>query len=112
MPNGVTIDRSSAAFLARPTGDTEAEDDYGYTLAKAQKKYKRMAAKNGGQIHLVTLNKGSNGLGISLAGHKDRAQMAIYICGLNPQGNAARFGDLQVRTYEINFLIGLIFMRQ
>ena len=25
-------------------------------------------------------------LGISLAGHKDRSQMATYICGLNPNG--------------------------
>ena len=56
-----------------------------------------MAAKAQGEVLLITLNKGSNGLGISLAGHKDRSQMAIYICGLNPQGNAARFGDLKVK---------------
>jgi len=66
-----------------------------------------MAAKAQGEVLLITLNKGSNGLGISLAGHKDRSQMAIYICGLNPQGNAARFGDLKVGDLivEVNGLV-------
>ena len=63
-----------------------------------------MAAKAQGEVLLITLNKGSNGLGISLAGHKDRSQMAIYICGLNPQGNAARFGDLKVKPNSISIV--------
>ena len=45
-------------------------------------------------LNLVSLNKGTNGLGISLAGHKDRSQMAIYVCGLNPLGNALRVGGI------------------
>ena len=100
LATGVTIDKASAAYLRKSSQDPDAEDDYGYTLDKVRRKYDEKAC-------LVSLNKGSNGLGISLSGHKDRAQMAIFICGLNPQGNAARFGDLQVGDLmlEVNGLV-------
>jgi len=34
-------------------------------------------------------------LGISLAGHKDRRLMTVFVCGLNPKGNAARDGRMK-----------------
>ena len=71
----------------------EVEDDYGYTTMKVHRKYMKDSQERG-VPKLVSLNKGTNGLGISLAGHKDRSQMAIYICGLNPLGNAARVGGI------------------
>lgn len=46
---------------------------------------------------MVELEKSStSGLGISLAGHKDRNKMAVLICGLNPQGVANKAGILKV----------------
>ena len=42
------------------------------------------------------LNKGTAGLGISLAGNKDRSKMSVFICGLSPQGNAYRDGRFRV----------------
>ena len=93
MPNGIVIDRSSAAFLKKSQRDAEVEDDYGYTKMKVHRKYMKDSQEKG-TPKLISLNKGTNGLGISLAGHKDRSQMAIYICGLNPLGNAARVGGL------------------
>ena len=93
LPNGIVIDRSSAAFLKKSKRDPEVEDDYGYTKMKVHRKYMKDSQEKG-TPKLISLNKGTNGLGISLAGHKDRSQMAIYICGLNPLGNAARVGGL------------------
>lgn len=94
LKTGVVIDKGSAAYLKKSPSDTETEDDFGYTLKKIQNKYaKRIKDLN--QVICVCINKGSNGLGISLAGHKDRSQMAVYICGLNPQGNAARDGRMK-----------------
>ena len=95
LPNGIVIDRSSAAFLRKSKNDPEIEDDYGYTTMKVHKKYSKENQERG-IPKLVSLNKGTNGLGISLAGHKDRSQMAIYICGLNPLGNAARVGGIGI----------------
>jgi len=34
----------------------------------------------------------SAGIGISLAGHKDRNKMAVLVCGIRPSGAAARLG--------------------
>ena len=49
-----------------------------------------------GDVHYIRLNKGTQGLGISLAGHKDRLQMAVIVAGLNPAGNAYRDGNMKV----------------
>ena len=97
LPNGITIDRNSAAFLRKSKKDMEVEDDYGYTAMKVHRKYMK-DIQDRGAPKLVSLNKGTNGLGISLAGHKDRSQMAIYVCGLNPLGNAARVGGIGKKT--------------
>ncbi len=35
-------------------------------------------------------------MGISLAGHKDRMQMAVVVAGMNPKGNAYRDEKMQV----------------
>ena len=91
LSNGITIDRSSAGFLGRAINDTEDEDDYGYTIKKINRKYGKH-----GDLHCIRLNKGTEGLGISLAGHKDRLKMAVIVAGLNPKGNAHRDGKMNV----------------
>jgi hypothetical protein len=90
--SGLTIDRASAAYGPRTAADPEAEDEFGYTSRKIQRKYGRL----GGEVHYIRLNKGTQGLGISLAGHKDRLQMAVIVAGLNPAGNAYRDGNMKV----------------
>jgi hypothetical protein len=56
--------------------------------------FRRKYRKCEGELLYISLNKGTNGLGISLAGHKDRRLMTVFICGLNPKGNAARDGRM------------------
>nr|XP_053654292.1 inaD-like protein isoform X2 [Cherax quadricarinatus] len=59
---------------------------------KIQKKYGDLK----GEVILVDLQKGVNGLGISLAGNKDRTLMSAFVCGLNPSGNAYKDGRIKV----------------
>lgn len=47
-------------------------------------------------VYLVKLEKDRRGLGISIAGHKDRNKMAVFICGLNPNGPAAKISRLKI----------------
>ncbi len=99
LSNGNEIDRSSAGFLPLSKKDREEPDEYGYTMMKIQRKYAKFSHQpdgSRGALIYACINKGTNGLGISLSGHKDRSMMSVYVCGLNPQGNAFRDGRMRV----------------
>ncbi|XP_069356125.1 multiple PDZ domain protein-like [Maniola hyperantus] len=87
---GVEIDRASAGAIKRSReekeGDPEQEDDFGYTSNKIKKKY----ASLGDSVVVVKLERSKVGLGLSLAGHRDRSRMAVFVCGMNPAGSAAK----------------------
>ena len=55
-----------------------------------------------GKILVVDLEKNAQGLGISLAGHRDRMKMAVFICGINPAGLAHKTKMLEVGD-EVSF---------
>ncbi|XP_029038727.2 uncharacterized protein LOC114874016 [Osmia bicornis bicornis] len=101
---GVEISRKSAGNVKRSKAEIEAdpeqEDEFGYTHMKVQKKYHSMGHK----VLMVKVEKDRRGLGISLAGHKDRNRMAVFICGLNPRGSAHKGGELVVgdEILEVN----------
>ncbi|XP_039304524.1 uncharacterized protein LOC105196259 isoform X2 [Solenopsis invicta] len=102
--DGIEISRKSAGNVKRTKAEIEAdpeeEDEFGYTIKKIQKKYHNLGHK----VVLVNLEKDRRGLGISLAGHKDRNRMAVFICGLNPKGAAHKNGGLLIgdEILEIN----------
>ncbi|XP_026491936.2 uncharacterized protein LOC113397708 isoform X2 [Vanessa tameamea] len=88
---GVEIDRASAGAIKRSReekeADPEEEDDFGYTTNKIKKKY----ASLGDSVVVVKLERTPKaGLGLSLAGHRDRSRMAVFICGMHPAGAAAK----------------------
>uniref|UniRef100_A0A0C9PHL6 InaD_0 protein n=1 Tax=Fopius arisanus TaxID=64838 RepID=A0A0C9PHL6_9HYME len=93
---GMEISRKSAGNVKRTpaeiAADSEEEDEYGYTAQKILKKYRSL----NGQVVLEKIDRTTGDLGIALAGHKDRARMAVFICGLNPKGNAFKVGNLKV----------------
>ncbi|KAK4884342.1 hypothetical protein RN001_000613 [Aquatica leii] len=68
-----------------------------------QKKY----AKFGKTVMMVQLERGQKGLGLSLAGHKDRNCMAVFVCGLNPNGEAYKMGGIEVgdEILEVNGIV-------
>ncbi|XP_050740153.1 multiple PDZ domain protein-like isoform X3 [Eriocheir sinensis] len=81
--------------------ETIQEDvEHEYDLEKIQKKYGDLK----GEVVVVELQKGANGLGISLAGNKDRTVMSAFVCGLNPNGNAFKDGRIKVgdEVLEVN----------
>lgn len=101
---GMEISRKSAGNVKRSKAEIEAdpenEDEFGYTNMKVQKKYHSMGHK----VILVKVEKDRRGLGISLAGHRDRNRMAVFVCGLNPKGAAHKTGEISVgdEILEVN----------
>lgn len=64
---------------------------------------------------LVKIEKDRRGLGISLAGHRDRNRMAVFVCGLNPKGAAHKTGEilvgdeiLEVRCFTTFFIVSSV----
>ncbi|XP_034358209.1 inaD-like protein isoform X3 [Arvicanthis niloticus] len=57
-----------------------------------------------GELYIIELEKDKNGLGLSLAGNKDRSRMSIFVVGINPEGPAAADGRMQIgdELLEIN----------
>ncbi|XP_076420661.1 inaD-like protein isoform X12 [Peromyscus maniculatus bairdii] len=57
-----------------------------------------------GELHIIELEKDKSGLGLSLAGNKDRSRMSIFVVGINPEGPAAADGRMRIgdELLEIN----------
>ncbi|GIY75384.1 multiple PDZ domain protein [Caerostris extrusa] len=51
--------------------------------------------------------KGSNKLGLSLAGNKDRTKMSVFVCGMHPKGLAAKDGRFRIgdELLEVNGVV-------
>lgn len=80
--------------------DEDKEDEFGYSWKNIQERYGTLT----GQLHMIELEKGHSGLGLSLAGNKDRTRMSVFIVGIDPTGAAGRDGRLQIadELLEIN----------
>ncbi|KAJ6662571.1 hypothetical protein lerEdw1_011708 [Lerista edwardsae] len=57
-----------------------------------------------GELHIIELEKDKNGLGLSLAGNKDRSRMSIFVVGISPDGPAGKDGRMHTgdELLEIN----------
>uniref|UniRef100_A0A803U1A7 PATJ crumbs cell polarity complex component n=1 Tax=Anolis carolinensis TaxID=28377 RepID=A0A803U1A7_ANOCA len=57
-----------------------------------------------GELHILELDKDKNGLGLSLAGNKDRSRMSIFVVGISPDGPAGKDGRMRIgdELLEIN----------
>lgn len=58
-----------------------------------------------GELLLVELEKDRQGLGLSLAGNRDRSCMSIFVVGINPEGPASRNGRIRVGDELLEVLI-------
>ncbi|XP_069843281.1 inaD-like protein isoform X2 [Dipodomys merriami] len=84
-----------------PSSDSdESEEDSAVTDKKIRQRYADLP----GELHIIELEKDKNGLGLSLAGNKDRSRMSIFVVGINPEGPAATDGRMRVgdELLEIN----------
>ncbi|XP_050184601.1 multiple PDZ domain protein isoform X11 [Myiozetetes cayanensis] len=88
------------AQSSRVPEDVEKEDEFGYSWKKIMQRYGNLP----GELHMIELEKGRTGLGLSLAGNKDRSRMSVFIVGIDPNGAAGKDGRLQIadELLEIN----------
>ncbi|XP_013369898.1 PREDICTED: inaD-like protein isoform X3 [Chinchilla lanigera] len=68
------------------------------------KKVRQRYADLPGELHIIELEKDRQGLGLSLAGNKDRSLMSIFVVGIHPGSPAAADGRMRVgdELLEIN----------
>ncbi|XP_036593739.1 multiple PDZ domain protein isoform X8 [Trichosurus vulpecula] len=80
--------------------DGDKEDEFGYSWKNIFQRYGTLA----GELFMIELEKGRTGLGLSLAGNKDRSRMSVFIVGIDPNGAAGKDGRLQIgdELLEIN----------
>ncbi|XP_057399624.1 inaD-like protein isoform X11 [Balaenoptera acutorostrata] len=84
-----------------PSDDSdETEEEYAFTNKKIRQRYADLP----GELHIIELEKDKNGLGLSLAGNRDRSRMSIFVVGINPEGPAATDGRMRIgdELLEIN----------
>ncbi|XP_078485360.1 multiple PDZ domain protein [Ciona intestinalis] len=95
------------SFEPLPTPQPQEESEIGnmnyysaLQTVKAERKYGHLP----GEIHVVEMVKGPAGVGLSLAGNKDRSQQQIFVVGVNPNGAAGKDGRVKVgdQLLEIN----------
>ncbi|XP_047445915.1 multiple PDZ domain protein isoform X3 [Mugil cephalus] len=81
-------------------GEEEVEDEFGYSWKNISQRYGSLP----GVLHMIELEKGKTGLGLSLAGNRDRSRMSVFVVGIDPSGAAGRDGRMVVgdELLEIN----------
>uniref|UniRef100_UPI0037E944AE multiple PDZ domain protein n=1 Tax=Semicossyphus pulcher TaxID=241346 RepID=UPI0037E944AE len=80
--------------------EEEAEDEFGYSWKNIIQRYGSLP----GVLHMIELEKGKTGLGLSLAGNRDRSRMSVFVVGIDPSGAAGGDGRMVVgdELLEIN----------
>ncbi|XP_066480692.1 inaD-like protein [Tiliqua scincoides] len=79
---------------------TEEEEEDTFTEEKIRQRYADLP----GELHIIELEKDKNGLGLSLAGNKDRSRMSIFVVGISSDGPAGKDGRMHIgdELLEIN----------
>ncbi|XP_058857154.1 multiple PDZ domain protein isoform X16 [Acipenser ruthenus] len=92
-----TLPERPELFVESPE---EKEDEFGYSWKKIVQRYGSLD----GELHMIELEKGKTGLGLSLAGNKDRSRMSVFVVGIDPCGAAGKDGRIIVgdELLEIN----------
>ena len=62
---------------------------------RKQSSMERFRALKGTLVEVRLRKVAPIGFGLAIAGHRERTRMGTFICGLNPEGPAAREGSLR-----------------
>ncbi|XP_045921845.1 multiple PDZ domain protein-like isoform X4 [Micropterus dolomieu] len=92
--------RPAEAEEEKEEEEEEEEDEFGCSWKKIIQRYGSLP----GVLHMIELEKGKTGLGLSLAGNRDRSRMSVFVVGIDPNGAAGRDGRMVVgdELLEIN----------
>uniref|UniRef100_A0A8C7R733 PATJ crumbs cell polarity complex component n=1 Tax=Oncorhynchus mykiss TaxID=8022 RepID=A0A8C7R733_ONCMY len=84
-----------------PSQLTEEQDE---ELEEAKERIRLRYGELCGELLCVELDKERQGLGLSLAGNRDRSCLSIFVVGISPGGPAAKNGNIRVgdELLEIN----------
>uniref|UniRef100_A0AAZ3S5R1 PATJ crumbs cell polarity complex component n=1 Tax=Oncorhynchus tshawytscha TaxID=74940 RepID=A0AAZ3S5R1_ONCTS len=84
-----------------PSQLTEEQDE---ELEEAKERIRLRYGELCGELLCVELDKERHGLGLSLAGNRDRSCLSIFVVGISPGGPAAKNGNIRVgdELLEIN----------
>ncbi|XP_024143747.1 multiple PDZ domain protein isoform X4 [Oryzias melastigma] len=91
---------TEAPAVTGEEGEEEKVDEFGYTWKSVIQRYGSLP----GVLHMIELEKGKTGLGLSLAGNRDRSRMSVFVVGIDPNGAAGMDGRILVgdELLEIN----------
>ncbi|XP_077400242.1 multiple PDZ domain protein isoform X2 [Vanacampus margaritifer] len=80
--------------------EEEEEEEFEYSWESIIQRYGSLP----GVLHVIQLEKGKTGLGLSLAGNRDRARMSVFVVDIDPAGAAGTDGRMLVgdELLEIN----------
>lgn len=83
---------------------SQSERDVSSDLEQTTERWSERYADLPGELLCVELDKERQGLGLSLAGNRDRSRLSVYVVGLSPGGAAAKDGRIRVgdELLEIN----------
>ncbi|XP_074850996.1 multiple PDZ domain protein isoform X3 [Carettochelys insculpta] len=100
MFSGMSCEIAQSSSSKTEEDMEDDDDEFGYSWKKITQRYGHLP----GDLHMIELEKGRTGLGLSLAGNKDRSRMSVFIVGIDANGAAGKDGRLQIadELLEIN----------
>ncbi|XP_071190554.1 multiple PDZ domain protein-like isoform X7 [Salvelinus alpinus] len=100
VPHVGETDTDTLTEIPDGPSQTEEEDKFGYRWKNISQRYGSLP----GLLHMIELEKGKTGLGLSLAGNRDRSRMSVFVVGIDPSGAAGKDGRVVVgdELLEIN----------
>ena len=82
------------AAIANPRLSELSKDETEQPM-KRQSSMERFRALKGTLVEVRLRKAPRHGFGLAIAGHRQRERMGTFICGLNPDGPAAKEGSLR-----------------